>query len=63
MNSKNRAPILIVGKYARGRVVAFTSNPAGGWGMDFVEWSSYDSFIRRMVAWSANLKNRNGGEE
>jgi len=55
INSENKHPVLVVGKYGKGRVVAFASNPAGGWGMDFVEWGSYDQFIINMVAWSANL--------
>lgn len=62
VNSVNKAPILVVGTYHKGRVVAFTSNPAGGWGMDFVEWSSYDEFIRMMVAWSANLLDMKSGK-
>lgn len=55
VNSQNEHPILVVGKYWRGRTVAFASNPAGGWGMDFVEWSSYDRFIIQTVVWSAHM--------
>ncbi len=55
VNSENGAPILVVGQHKRGRVVAFASNPAGGWGMDFVEWAWFDAFIQGMAAWSAGL--------
>ena len=55
VNSVNDAAILVVGKHKRGRVVAFASNPAGGWGMDFVEWAWFDAFIQGMAAWSAGL--------
>jgi len=55
VNSVNGAAILVVGKHKRGRVVAFASNPAGGWGMDFVEWAWFDAFIQGMAAWSAGL--------
>lgn len=56
VNSENGDPIIIVRRYGRGRVVAFTSNPAGGWGMGFVGWTSYDRFIRNMVGWSASQR-------
>ena len=55
VNSENGAPILVVGKHQAGRVVAFASNPAGGWGMDLVEWEWFDAFIQGMAAWSAGL--------
>lgn len=55
VNSVNGAPILVVGKHKAGRVVAFASNPAGGWGMGFVEWAWFDAFIQGMAAWSAGL--------
>ena len=55
VNSENGAPILVVGKHKAGRVVAFASNPAGGWGMDFAEWAWFDAFIQGMAAWSAGL--------
>ncbi len=55
VNSENGAPILVVGKHKTGRVVAFASNPAGGWGMDFVDWARFDAFIQGMMAWSAGL--------
>ena len=55
VNSVNGAAILVVGKHKRGRVVAFASNPAGGWGMDFVEWARFDAFIQGLAAWSAGL--------
>ena len=55
VNSENGAPILVVGKHRAGRVVAFASNSAGGWGMDFVEWTWFDAFIQGMAAWSTGL--------
>lgn len=47
-------PVLVVGNHGKGRVVAFASNPAGGWGLAFVDWYSYDTFLRNMAAWSAH---------
>jgi len=56
VNSETDDPVLVVGKHGKGRVVAFASNPAGGWGLDFIEWDSYDTFLRNMAAWSAHAK-------
>ena len=58
VNSANDAPLLTVGEYGEGRVVAFASNPAGGWGVDFVEWNKYDRFLTNMVSWAANIPER-----
>lgn len=58
VNSVNGAPLLIVGDYGEGRVVAFASNPAGGWGVDFVEWNMYDRFLTNMASWVANIPER-----
>ena len=52
VNSETGDPMLVVGRHGKGRVVAFASDPAGGWGLDFVEWDSYDLFLRNMAAWS-----------
>lgn len=54
VNSENDDPVLVVRRHGKGRVVAFASNPAGGWGMDFVEWGSYATFLRNIAAWSAH---------
>lgn len=63
VNSETGDPLLVVGRHGKGRVVAFASNPAGGWGLDFVEWDSYDLFLRNMVAWSGKALVRNPSEE
>ena len=54
VNSATEDPVLVVGNHGKGRVVAFASNPAGGWGLDFVEWDSYDLFLWNIAAWSAH---------
>jgi len=53
VNSETGDPILVVGHHGKGRVLALASNPAGGWGMEFVEWESFGLFIRNMAAWSS----------
>ena len=56
--SEGDAPMLVVGTYGRGRVLTFMSNPAGGWGEDFVEWGMYNRFIVNMATWTANIPPR-----
>lgn len=37
-------PLLAVGKFGKGRVVAYTSDPAPHWGCNFVYWDQYNQF-------------------
>lgn len=42
-------PLLAVMNYGRGRVLAFTSDPAPHWGCNFVFWDKYDQFWQRTL--------------
>lgn len=37
-------PLLVYGEVGRGRVLAYTSDPAPHWGCNFVYWEHYNSF-------------------
>jgi len=55
VNPENGDPILVVGNYGCGRVVALTTNPTGYWGKALPQWIHYSRFLANMVAWSAGL--------
>ena len=42
-------PMLVKGRRGKGRVLAFTSDPAPHWGCNFVFWEEYARFWRRIV--------------
>jgi uncharacterized membrane protein len=42
-------PLLAVRSYGRGRVLAYTSDPAPHWGLNFVHWESYAAFWTRCL--------------
>lgn len=44
-------PMLAVGSFGRGRVLAYTSDPAPHWGCNFVYWDQYDVFWLNAVRW------------
>ena len=37
-------PLVAVGKFGRGNVLAYMSDPAPHWGCNFVQWDEYQSF-------------------
>jgi uncharacterized membrane protein len=43
-------PLLAVRPYGKGRVLAYTSDPAPHWGLNFVYWDGYGEFWRRCLA-------------
>jgi len=43
-------PLLALRTYGRGRVLAYTSDPAPHWGCNFVYWDGYPEFWRRCAA-------------
>ncbi|MFA9477818.1 glutamine amidotransferase [Phycisphaerales bacterium AB-hyl4] len=44
--------MLAVGKVDRGRVLAYTSDPAPHWGCNFVFWEQYPRFWENALAWT-----------
>jgi len=44
-------PLLAVGQFGRGRTLAYTSDPAPHWGINFVFWEHYHSFWLRCLAY------------
>ena len=37
-------PLLAIRKYGKGKILAFTSDPAPHWGLNFVYWNRYNDF-------------------
>jgi uncharacterized membrane protein len=44
-------PMLAVGTFGKGRVAAYTSDPAPHWGCNFVYWEHYNRFWLNVVQW------------
>ena len=44
-------PMLAVGRFDRGRVLAYTSDPAPHWGCNFVFWDQYNAFWSNALKW------------
>lgn len=44
-------PAIAVGQFGRGRVAAYTSDPAPHWGCNFVYWDGYGPLWRNLVEW------------
>jgi uncharacterized membrane protein len=46
-------PLIVVGQAGKGRSMAFTSDVAPHWGVDFVKWSHYGRFWSQAIEWLA----------
>ncbi|MBL4701558.1 hypothetical protein JYU15_01165 [bacterium AH-315-I18] len=44
-------PMLAIGQFKKGRVLAYTSDPAPHWGCNFVYWPSYQRFWSNALKW------------
>lgn len=44
-------PMVAVGQFGKGRVLAYTSDPAPHWGCNFVYWEGYNRFWLNAVDW------------
>ncbi|MEW6746954.1 MAG: glutamine amidotransferase [Planctomycetota bacterium] len=42
-------PMLALGRYGKGRSLAYTSDPAPHWGCNFIYWDRYGAFWRRCL--------------
>jgi uncharacterized membrane protein len=45
------APAILVGQFGKGRVVAYTSDPAPHWGCNFVFWKNYAKLWTNVCDW------------
>lgn len=52
-------PMIAVGQFGQGRVLAYTSDPAPHWGCNFVYWDYYRKFWQNAVTWL--LEESRGG--
>jgi uncharacterized membrane protein len=51
-------PMLAVGQFGEGRVIAYTSDPAPHWGCNFVYWDQYDAFWTSVLGWLLHGKHK-----
>lgn len=48
-------PLLAYGDFGKGRVLAYTSDPAPHWGCNFVYWDEYNQFWLNCLDWALGL--------
>ena len=48
------SPAVCTGQFGKGRVLAYTSDPAPHWGCNFVYWDGYTEFWNRALDWLLN---------
>ncbi len=53
-------PLLVSWRYGLGKSVAFTSDLAGRWGKEWVEWPDFPRFVAQMARWTMR---REGAEK
>lgn len=44
-------PLVVAGKYGKGRILTYMSDPAPHWGINFELWDGYDPFWRQAIQW------------
>jgi len=49
-------PFIAAGKFGEGQTLVYTSDPAPGWGIDFVKWAYYSKFWVQVVHWLTGEK-------
>jgi uncharacterized membrane protein len=49
-------PALAVGQFGKGRVLAYTSDPAPHWACNFVYWDDYAKFWQNCATWALGGK-------
>jgi len=45
-------PLLVAGRWGKGRVLVYASDPAPHWGINFEMWEGYDAFWRQAMKWT-----------
>ena len=54
-------PLLVIGKYGKGRTAAFASDLAPHWAPpEFVDWKEYPTLWKQLIYWLANKKTSTG---
>jgi uncharacterized membrane protein len=53
MRTQSGDPLLVVGQFGKGRVVAYTSGFGRGWGREFPAWPYYSRFWGNLVRWAS----------
>ena len=46
-------PLVVAGRYGKGRVFIYASDPAPHWGLNFEQWAGYDRFWQQAFRWVA----------
>ena len=54
-------PAIAVGQFGKGRVLAYTSDPAPHWGCNFVFWKQYPKFWSNAARWLVGENNQRVG--
>lgn len=44
-------PLVVAGRFGKGRVMVYASDPAPHWGINFELWPGYDAFWQQALAW------------
>jgi uncharacterized membrane protein len=44
-------PLLVAGRFGKGRILTYMSDPAPHWGINFELWEGYDKFWRQSLTW------------
>lgn len=52
------APALAIGRFGKGSVLAYTSDPAPHWGCNFVFWKQYSQFWSNAARWLVGGRTR-----
>jgi uncharacterized membrane protein len=53
MRTQSDDPLLVVGQFGKGRVVAYASGFGRGWGRDLPAWPQYSRFWVSLIRWSS----------
>jgi uncharacterized membrane protein len=46
-------PLVVAGRYGKGRILVYSSDPAPHWGINFELWEGYDRFWQQAFKWVA----------
>lgn len=49
-------PLVVAGRYGKGRVLVYASDPAPHWGINFELWKGYDAFWQGALAWTTGRR-------
>ncbi|HPP29148.1 MAG TPA: glutamine amidotransferase [Phycisphaerae bacterium] len=46
-------PLVVAGRYGKGRIMIYASDPAPHWGINFELWEGYNQFWQQAFAWAS----------